>query len=76
MFHKEVWILNQKSSDLGRWQMIPQSSMLDKAYKVDKYLFGYEPLYVARAETPLFDERFIGFGNTRNSQVYAPTGLY
>ena len=56
--------------------MIPQSSMLDKAYKVDKYLFGYEPLYVARAETPLFDERFIGFGNTRNSQVYAPTGLY
>ena len=33
------------------------------------YLFKYEPLYVARAETPVFDERFIGFGMTRNTQV-------
>ena len=39
------------------------------AYKVDKYLFKYEPLYVARADSPLFDERFIGFGMTRNTQV-------
>jgi hypothetical protein len=36
---------------------------------VDKYLFKYEPLYVARADTPPFDERFIGFGMTRNTQV-------
>merc|ERR1712130_1030886 len=34
------------------------------------YIFKYEPLYVARAETPQFDERFIGFGMTRNTQVY------
>ena len=34
------------------------------------YLFKYEPLYVARAETPVFDERFIGFGMTRNTQVW------
>ena len=33
------------------------------------YLFKYEPLYVARAENPVFDERFIGFGMTRNTQV-------
>lgn len=39
------------------------------AYKVDKYIFKYEPLYVARADTPPFDERFIGFGMTRNTQV-------
>ena len=37
--------------------------------RVDKYIFKYEPLYVARAETPQFDERFIGFGMTRNTQV-------
>ena len=37
--------------------------------KVTNYLFKYEPLYVARAETPIFDERFIGFGMTRNTQV-------
>jgi hypothetical protein len=29
----------------------------------------YEPLYVAKGETPAFDERFIGFGMTRNTQV-------
>ena len=39
------------------------------AYKVDKYLFKYEPLYVAKADSPPFDERFIGFGMTRNTQV-------
>ena len=33
------------------------------------FLFKYEPLYVARGETPAFDERFIGFGMTRNTQV-------
>ena len=36
---------------------------------MEKYIFKYEPLYVARAETPQFDERFIGFGMTRNTQV-------
>jgi hypothetical protein len=37
--------------------------------QIPKYVFRYEPLYVARANTPLFDERFVGFGMTRNSQV-------
>ena len=36
---------------------------------MDKYIFKYEPLYVARADTPVFDERFQGFGMTRNTQV-------
>ena len=40
------------------------------AFQVTKYLFKYEPIYVARAETPIFDERFIGFGMTRNTQSY------
>ena len=42
---------------------------IDVGYKVDKYQFKYEPLYVAKADTPIFDERFIGFGMTRNTQV-------
>jgi hypothetical protein len=37
--------------------------------QIPKYVFRYEPLYVARANTPPFDERFVGFGMTRNSQV-------
>ena len=43
--------------------------MLTFKLRVEKYIFKYEPLYVARAETPQFDERFIGFGMTRNTQV-------
>ena len=38
-------------------------------YKVEKYKLLYEPTYVSRGDTPFFDERFIGFGFTRNSQV-------
>ena len=42
---------------------------------MEKYIFKYEPLYVARADTPQFDERFIGFGMTRNTQVLKGNGV-
>jgi N-acetyllactosaminide beta-1,3-N-acetylglucosaminyltransferase len=29
----------------------------------------YEPVYVAKSDTPQYDERFIGYGLTRNTQV-------
>ena len=112
---KKVYLLNQLSSNLDRWEALthsnttqvafqvcphPHVGILDLSYfpckldmeinlgkgnfpwgqktplldpliqsKVTNYLFKYEPLYVARAETPVFDERFIGFGMTRNTQV-------
>ena len=52
-----------------RWESIPDKEETEIAFQVTNYLFKYEPLYVARAETPIFDERFIGFGMTRNTQV-------
>jgi len=69
-FHQAVYSINQKSSDLKRWEKVPETDNLDTAYKIEKYIFKYEPLYVARGDTPPFDERFIGFGMTRNTQVY------
>jgi len=69
-FHQAVYSINQKSSNLAKWEKIPETDTLDVAYKVEKYIFKYEPLYIARADTPPFDERFIGFGMTRNTQVY------
>ena len=39
------------------------------AYKVAGFEFYYEPIYVARADTPPFDEMFVGYGMTRNTQV-------
>ena len=68
-FHIEIWPLNQKLSNLKKWEKIPQTDELDVAYKVENYKFSYEPIYVSRGDTPAFDERFVGFGNTRNSQV-------
>ena len=39
-------------------------------HNVTKCIMGYEPFYVARVGTPDFDERFIGYGFTRNIQVH------
>ncbi|XP_059082616.1 beta-1,4-glucuronyltransferase 1-like [Tigriopus californicus] len=70
IFHEAVYKLNSKSSDLKKWQAIPMKPKLDVAYMVNNYIFKYEPLYVAKGNTPPFDERFIGFGMTRNTQAY------
>jgi len=69
-FHQALYSINQKSSNLQKWEKIPETADIDIAYKVEKYIFKYEPLYIARGDTPPFDERFIGFGMTRNTQVY------
>jgi len=69
-FHQALYSINQKSSNLLRWEKLPETPELEVAYKVEKYIFKYEPLYVSRGDTPPFDERFIGFGMTRNTQVY------
>jgi len=69
-FHQALYSINQKSSNLKKWETIPQAEKVDVAYKMDKYIFKYEPLYIAKANTPEFDERFQGFGMTRNTQVY------
>ena len=68
-FHQALYSINQKSSNLKKWEKLPEAEELDIAYKVEKYIFKYEPLYIARGDTPAFDERFIGFGMTRNTQV-------
>ena len=68
-FHQKVWKLNQKASNLPRWERWPLNQELAVAFKIPKYTFFYEPVYLSRAEVPLFDERFIGYGMTRNTQV-------
>ena len=68
-FHETIYSINQKSSNLLKWEKVPETAELEVAYKVEKYIFRYEPLYVSRGDTPDFDERFIGFGMTRNTQV-------
>ena len=68
-FHEEIWSLNQQASDLQRWENIPEADEVEVAYKLEKYELQYEPIYVSRGKAPAFDERFIGFGFDRSSQV-------
>ncbi|XP_035216751.1 beta-1,4-glucuronyltransferase 1-like [Stegodyphus dumicola] len=69
-FHAKVFIHNQYATNHSRWERIPDSNKLEAAYKISNYEFFYEPFYVARANVPLHDERFIGYGFTRNTQVF------
>ncbi|XP_066966896.1 beta-1,4-glucuronyltransferase 1-like isoform X2 [Macrobrachium rosenbergii] len=39
-------------------------------YDVTTWQNFWEPVYVARATVPSFDERFVGYGCTRSSQIY------
>lgn len=68
-FHAKVFIHNQYATNHTLWEKIPDSRTLEAAYKISNYEFFYEPFYIARANVPLHDERFIGYGFTRNTQV-------
>ena len=39
------------------------------SYEVKNFEFFYEPFYVAKDTAPAHDERFMGYGFTRNTQV-------
>jgi hypothetical protein len=55
-----------------RWQSNTQdvTDAVHVNHNVTKCILGYEPFYVARADTPGYDERFIGYGFARNTQVH------
>jgi beta-1,4-glucuronyltransferase 1 len=67
-YHTEVFVQNQAASKLNDWIKRPQTSAVDVAYSV-QYKFWYEPVFIARHSAPKFDERYIGYGMTRNTQV-------
>ena len=40
------------------------------SHNVTEFEFFYEPFYVSLDSAPLYDERFEGYGFTRNTQVF------
>lgn len=71
IYHVEVCPVNQGSSHLEDWISIPGKTQvdIDVAYQIKAIQFGFEPIFVAKADNPNFDERFIGYGFVRNTQV-------
>ncbi|XP_050443420.1 beta-1,4-glucuronyltransferase 1-like [Adelges cooleyi] len=70
-FHKEVFELNQLPTNFDRFEKMSLiNHNVRVSHTVSKYQLYYEPFYVSLNNVPSYEERFIGYGYTRNSQVY------
>ncbi|XP_011694182.1 PREDICTED: beta-1,4-glucuronyltransferase 1-like [Wasmannia auropunctata] len=78
-FHQKVFIHNQFATNFTRWLQDASPNHIHyenvktgKVYishDVTNFEFLYEPFYVAKDIVPPHDERFMGYGYTRNTQV-------
>ncbi|CRL06689.1 CLUMA_CG019439, isoform A [Clunio marinus] len=69
-FHNKVFIYNQYATNFSRWQSDVTETEVKISHAVTNFEFLYEPFFVAPDNNPAHDERFIGYGYTRNTQVY------
>ncbi|XP_063228975.1 beta-1,4-glucuronyltransferase 1-like [Bacillus rossius redtenbacheri] len=71
-FHHKVFIFNQFATNFSRWEQNAETeeTTVHISHSVTNFEFLYEPFYVAPDIVPAHDERFIGYGYTRNTQVY------
>ncbi|XP_049794833.1 beta-1,4-glucuronyltransferase 1-like [Schistocerca nitens] len=70
-YHWAVYRRNQRCLQPTRWLFHESNaSQLNIAYEMP-YEWKAEPVFVATSEDlPLFDETFVGYGFTRNTQAY------
>ncbi|KAF5300432.1 hypothetical protein FQA39_LY02231 [Lamprigera yunnana] len=69
-FHQKVFIYNQFATNFSKWEVItPEDKEVHISHPVTNFEFLYEPFYVAPDTAPSHDERFIGYGYTRNTQT-------
>ncbi|KAK7076097.1 hypothetical protein SK128_000109 [Halocaridina rubra] len=72
-FHMKVYTKNQGNSHLEHWEVgsSPFSTGEYRVlYNITTYEEFWEPILILPYTSPLFDERFVGYGFTRSSQVY------
>ncbi|KAK2717950.1 beta-1,4-glucuronyltransferase 1-like isoform X2 [Artemia franciscana] len=69
-FHEKVFIHNQYATNFSRWRSSNTTNDIVISHPVTDFEFFYEPFYVSLDVVPPHDERFIGYGFTRNTQVY------
>ncbi|XP_042877309.1 beta-1,4-glucuronyltransferase 1-like [Penaeus japonicus] len=69
-FHIRAFAPNQANSNLAKWERTKITDKLQVLYNITTWRNYWEPIYVTKANVPPFDERFVGYGFTRNSQVY------
>lgn len=73
-FHHKVFVHNQHATNFSRWEAREQQfrgeTTVTVSHPVTNFEFFYEPFYISRDDVPMHDERFLGYGFTRNTQVY------
>lgn len=69
-FHVKSFAPNQANSNLAKWERAAKTNKLQVLYNITTWRNYWEPIYVTKANVPPFDERFVGYGFTRNTQVY------
>lgn len=70
-FHHKIFIYNQYATNFSRWENEEnQNTDVHISHDVTNFEFLYEPFYVAPDDVPPHNEKFIGYGYTRNTQVY------
>ncbi|KAL7737488.1 hypothetical protein ACLKA6_007622 [Drosophila palustris] len=70
-FHEKVFIYNQYATNFTKWLLSKRNeTAVTISHTVTNFEFLYEPFYIAIDTVPVHDERFTGYGFTRNSQVY------
>lgn len=68
IYHSVTFPGNQRNSNLSVWEQMPLRDEIQEAFPIN-YTWWYEPVYIVQHGSPPFDERFIGYGLTRNTQV-------
>lgn len=70
-FHHKVFIYNQFATNFSKWESdLENIKETQISYNVTNFEFLYEPFYVSTDLVPVHDERFLGYGFTRNTQTY------
>merc|ERR1719219_202246 len=69
-FHYTVFKMNQHATNFSLYEKKQDESSLHVSHTVKNFEFFYEPFYISLDTAPPFDERFIGYGFTRNTQAY------
>ena len=62
--------LTDNAFSLARYESFQDDSTLHVSHNVTAFEFYYEPFYAALDSAPAHDERFVGYGYTRSTQVY------
>ncbi|KAF6205241.1 hypothetical protein GE061_019409 [Apolygus lucorum] len=69
-FHQKIFLLNSFATNHSKWEEDTIEKPVHVSHNVTHLKFYYEPFYISEDSAPPHDERFIGYGLTKNTQVF------